>query len=695
MVLKPDDKMKNFLLYIFPVFLLAFLLVNVFFDSKEFADKNEAIAYYSEVEDYISLSQIYNDLLREDSTNVHLHYSYLEAYFNQEKSFVLWESSGSELHLDKAELVAKYNGFLYRSIVLKANNEDSLSQKVKDIGYFGLGVINYNLQLFDKAFDCFNSISDPEFPYLNYFKGRYYHYINFEESNYYYQVELALNKQANFVYQKQAHLFKINNKIDDLSLLLNNPVANDNIKTTTKRFLFFHQKSIIPYLKSIVERVLNKTNSVGLIGASLILFTWFVYLLLIRSRSRNKIGFIVLALALGIAFALLTSFITDVITYYFDFKLNGEWVNDFLYAILGIGFVEEAVKIVPFLIILALNKNIKEPIDYLFYAGLTALGFSFLENLIYFDKTGIRSIQGRALTATVTHLFNTSLIAYGIVIGKFSAKKSVGLNFFVFFFLAAISHGFYDFWLINSDASRFSFITFVYLLVTMVVWVSLINNCINNSYNSQARWRYDPVRINNFLLFSLSFIFLFQYFLIGYKYGAKMANFELLRDLSSGLFLLIFLTISLSKFEYIPNHWAPLKLWDWDVFTNIPMVNPSYFNLSKIIGAKIKITAFGKYGALASQLPLQGVVVSRELLGIDKNWFLISLNQELKIGLKTYQYLLISTRFSNEVFLEKKHQLVQVRLVKDIEQINKKIKLKKDYLFIDLARVQLIEEMNG
>ena len=63
---------------------------------------------------------------------------------------------------------------------------------------------------------------------------------------------------------------------------------------------------------------------------------------------------------------------------------------------------------------------------------------------------------------------------------------------------------------------------------------------------------------------------------------------ELKKDLSSGFFLLIFLTAKLSKFDVIPNYWAPLKFWDWNTLFSIPRVEPKRFDLKEIIGVKIK-----------------------------------------------------------------------------------------------------------
>ena len=88
-----------------------------------------------------------------------------------------------------------------------------------------------------------------------------------------------------------------------------------------------------------------------------------------------------------------------------------EFFNDFIYCILGIGAIEELMKIIPLFLVMFFSKQLKEPIDYVVFASISALGFAFIENLIYFDEAGLKTIQGRSLSSTVTHMFNSSLIA--------------------------------------------------------------------------------------------------------------------------------------------------------------------------------------------------------------------------------------------------------------------------------------------
>ena len=87
--------------------------------------------------------------------------------------------------------------------------------------------------------------------------------------------------------------------------------------------------------------------------------------------------------------------------------------------VFGIGVIEEFVKFVPFLIILKFTKIINEPIDYIMYASLSALGFAFVENFNYFDDGSINIIHSRALTASIAHMVFSSLVVYGLILAKY------------------------------------------------------------------------------------------------------------------------------------------------------------------------------------------------------------------------------------------------------------------------------------
>lgn len=124
----------------------------------------------------------------------------------------------------------------------------------------------------------------------------------------------------------------------------------------------------------------------------------------------------------------------------------------FLNMLFGIAIPEEIVKIIPVLIVLKKTKFINEPIDYIIYSSISALGFAFIENIEYIynylDKD-INIIAVRSFFPTVMHMCTTSIIGFQLY--KLQEKKqSQRANKFSFFYIvlafiiASLSHTIYN-----------------------------------------------------------------------------------------------------------------------------------------------------------------------------------------------------------------------------------------------------------
>lgn len=647
------------------------ILVNYIFDEPKFSNLNEELKYYKSLNDLKKQKSIYKALIEKDSLNIDLHFNYIQTHFRLQKTNLI---DGASSRNDN-ELINQYSKLC-----------NSKHHDIIQIGLFGKGLCFYKLELYEESFRCFIDIENQNIKYLNYL----YSIWNYKEREDFYLKEVRCHPDNFLAYQGLADYYIQKNRPYEIVAILNTPAVYNLLSNTHKRYAYFNTHQYRKYSVVIFERFFNVINIPGLLGALVILVIWFIYLVKIHKYIIERLPTAIFTVLLGMIFAFLTSFLTDFNRYVLEFDRTYDFFHDFIYCVVGIGMIEEFVKIIPLILIIVFTKKLKEPIDYIIFASISALGFAFIENIIYFEDSGVKTMQGRALTATVIHMFNSSLVAYGIVVGKFAKKKFWGLYFIFFYFISAIVHGFYDFWLLNDLAKTFSFITFIWLLMSMIIWVSIINNCLNNSYNKKVIWTYSPKKLNAFLLFSLSAIFLAEYILIGYKYGASVANIELQKDISSGLFLLIFLTINLSKFDYIPNYWAPLKFWDWSIFMSIPRVETKFFNLKEIIGSKIQIEAFNTNNPFAKQLPIEGEVVKRELISWEKDWYLIKLKDPISINWKKQYFILLKPKDGNEIFLEKRNQIVLARLVSSIDHLSKKRKNKNDFQFIDFAIITKI-----
>jgi len=89
----------------------------------------------------------------------------------------------------------------------------------------------------------------------------------------------------------------------------------------------------------------------------------------------------------------------------------------FIDMLIGVATIEEIVKIIPVLIIIKITKLINEPIDYLIYASVSALGFAFLENINYiyeYKDAHVNIVGVRSFMPTIMHVCTTSIIGAGI-----------------------------------------------------------------------------------------------------------------------------------------------------------------------------------------------------------------------------------------------------------------------------------------
>lgn len=244
------------------------------------------------------------------------------------------------------------------------------------------------------------------------------------------------------------------------------------------------------------------------------------------------------------------------------FVLNGELLNDFLYCVFRIGMIEEAAKLIPFIIFyFAFRSRINEPIDYLVYISVSALGFSAIENILYFQGYGPKIIDGRSILSSVGHMFDSSLIAYGIIRYKFRDKKGGIFGVVLFFFLAALSHGFYDFWLLSKGIGvKGWYITVLYFLITISFFVTILNNALNNSGFFTYKKVINSQKVVKRLFTYYAIIFIVQFILLSYSKSFKYAldNFNVSFFFTGAI--IIITVLRLSRFKLIKGKWNNLKL---------------------------------------------------------------------------------------------------------------------------------------
>lgn len=114
-------------------------------------------------------------------------------------------------------------------------------------------------------------------------------------------------------------------------------------------------------------------------------------------------------------------------------------------ALLVIGPVEEAAKLLALFVCLAFIKNeMNEPTDGLVYMGCVALGFSVIENYFYVmnSETPLNTLLGRLTFATPAHVLSSVIM--GLAVYAIVKEKAKWPFLAAAFIYASLLHGVYD-----------------------------------------------------------------------------------------------------------------------------------------------------------------------------------------------------------------------------------------------------------
>lgn len=137
-----------------------------------------------------------------------------------------------------------------------------------------------------------------------------------------------------------------------------------------------------------------------------------------------------------------------------------------VYAVLAVGLLEEAVKLLPFWLVCIRLRAFDEEIDGVIYASAVALGFASYENVLYLQFLEGAELIGRSVASPLTHALFASI--WGWAIGRAIARKRpllpaalVGLS------ISAVAHGLYDFLLLAAPP----IVRPVPALIILAIWI--------------------------------------------------------------------------------------------------------------------------------------------------------------------------------------------------------------------------------
>jgi len=624
------------------VFVVVVIIANIFLDNPTFVNLSDKADFELQA-NKPELAQITRaDIVKKDFYNMESHYQYINAHFDIPERQKIGRSKYK--YRDDTSIMEYYDSWM------KDENSD-----IADIGFYGKGLIQAHLENDTLAIAAFLHVKNKQLKYLNNSIGNAYNKLGeYRLAEFYFRIEIDNNGNLDGAYHNLIQLLLKQDRLSELCDLFENSNTKKYFSLSDQRKMYFRLNQPVAYIYTMFKLFFTHMNITGVVAAFLIMCIWIMYLRRLDIFELEKWSHVIIVVLMGMLFSFLTNPLYDFDNAFFGFNLNGGLVNDFFYSIIGIGAIEEFVKIIPLLLMMRFTKVVDEPFDYIKYASLSALGFSFIENIMYFNESSLHVIHGRALTSVVLHMFLSSIIAYGIILNKYKNHRNPYLNFIVFFVLASVLHGFYDFWLINKLASNLSILSTFTLLVGLYVWSSFINNALNHSTFYDKDKSIDKEKIQSYLVYSLIGVLLFEYVVVAFKFGPSLANGMLFMSFATGgVLLLAVISASLSTFSIVEGQWGTIKYAPPE----------EVVDYGKVIGLELKLSRFTPNDYASQFLPNSGKIAKLLTVSNESDWYLMKIDVPAQFNTYLSDLVLMKTKEKGELIEKGEKRLVSFYII--------------------------------
>ena len=429
-----------------------------------------------------------------------------------------------------------------------------------DIGCLGLGCIHLEKKQPKAALHTLAKIQNRRLRYLSLLTGRGYEAVNqFDKAVIEYEQEIEHKGNINGAVRAMAMLLCRTDDFKGLEALYARRELRPYFPSAALRRLAARDRQPLRYITGMIQPLVRRANPIGLIGAVAILLAWSWFLHRLDMFEPEKLVWVIVALAGGMLSAFGSTILYGWLHWDLGFSEGGGFWNDLVYCIFGIGLVEEGVKIIPVLLLIRFSRQVDESIDFLIYASLCALGFSFIENILYFDEYSLDIINERGMLCSIGHMFYTSLACYGFVLARYRRWGNPFGNFFLFFLLACVYHGLYDFFLITDSIPKTWMLLSIALgLAEPVFYVRMLNNALNQSefFDPAVSRRFG--RMREMLGLMLVAVVLFEFLGMASRYGPTLTAIEYRPVIGFTWFLVLFFSTTLGTYRIRRQYWLPV-----------------------------------------------------------------------------------------------------------------------------------------
>lgn len=523
-------------------------------------------------------------------------------------------------------------------------------------------ITNHNIPFYNKVFYSFFNVSDP----LNDLNSmdttqKYFHFTNAllhtKKGNFDLAVEelikeVEVNPQNKLVYIYFTALLKSENNFDKVDALISLKSPDAGIEL--EKLYYYDKGSVFKYIQVVFRQYFFNSNAYSIIASLIIALIWLGYIKVLDVFKEVK--FISIILTLGISVILIWAVfpVSEFLNSYFQFQKTGGIIDDFWYCVMAIGMVEESVKLLPWLIVIKLFPNTSK-YNILALAGVSAIGFAFIENISYIYSS-YTSISGRAFLATVGHVFDASIPAYFYIFSK--GNKAIAI--FKGWLWASLAHGFYDYWLINESARIFWFISIVFAAIGICVWMIMVNNTLNFSENKQKLYKAEASTsfFSAYLLTGIVVVFLVQYFTLFFNYGQSLAFEELKFGLIFYSPMIITLVTNTNKIEINPMEKRKLNDFKFEKIFSISSLTSKEVYFAPVSGQFVnhKFTS---------------TIIERIKINGEYKWFVVKLSEPIVLNGSTYEYCALKSNHPGKS-VHTYQAAVSVRVIQNIDLVTEK-----------------------
>jgi RsiW-degrading membrane proteinase PrsW (M82 family) len=644
----------------------------LFSPEPHFPSPDEQAAFGKDTRQPWLVSEAMWEKIKADPDSLDFHFALVEQHFVQTKE----PFTPPDVAAYNKEAIRIYN---YYTDLCELKND----ARANDIGNLFLALYyieNGGEEDFDAAAFHLRQVNDRQMKYLNFTEGRLMMYqAGTSLAEPFFEEEVLLNGYKEGAWEQLAIIYSVSEEEEALNKLIVSPESREAVPEEYRYKYYFLQGDLVSFYELRFRKMFGELNLWGILGDLLILFTWLFFLRRLSFLSPVKWKHFFLAVGIGALLAMFSWLLYEFYHHVLHFWTNGEIGNDLLFSFLGIGFIEELVKLIPFLILLRFTKIIKRPIDYLLIASAAGLGFAFFENLLYFSKYGLDVIHSRALTSSVSHMASSAIVAYGFVLLKFRYPKKFWIVP-VFFLLAVFAHGFYDFWLLNDKVHRLAIVTLFFFLSEILVYVSFLNNALNISTDGitqTSSLSFNTQRLSAFIAGALLLVFALEYTGTCLIYGTTIGNHTLMNAFFSGGYLIFFLSVRLSNIDIIPGQWMKIEFFSGILPSEI-MGGTKKLNQNSVVGLHLEFVADHQTKELGLQMPFSGYVRRRLRMKGFSGWFVVELDKPLQIGSVETSLIYIRSKYTSELISKTEETTVGVF-------VRTKEEGKIDLVFVDWA----------